>query len=551
LSDATSRVLVFHVVVALIWSLPLALDVRRSLHILQLEEYSNRRFLRWAATRGADGARLFAWLGVLLAATITFVAFSGQRQIVAVLDILWLIPAAAMAASLRPQPAKKPLVYTARIRRLIAGIAGAAIVLAAVVAALWNAAFAHHGSLTTGVGAASGAVAILLLTRTLLVVGGNLLTWPLEEQLRRRYLGDARRRVRRLDPTIIGITGSYGKTTTKELLAAMLRTRFTVANTPESWNTLMGVTRTIRDRLHERDEIFVVEMGAYKRGEIAALCRLTGPPRIGILTGINEQHLERFGGIQNTIRAKYELIEAVQPGGLAVFNAENAYCRDLASRTEHARVVRVGLEPEHGPFEYWAEDVAISRDGTRFTVRHGVDAVPFRTNLLGEHFIINILAATAAAEECGMSLQQVAAAVAAIPPVPHRLQLIPSSSGITTIDDAYSANPDGARAALRVLSQMNGGRRFLVTPGFVELGEREDALNRDLGSLAASSCDILVLVGPRRTQPIREGAVAAGMDAAQIEVVQSVADAHTFLGRMTVAGDTILFENDLPDNYDE
>jgi len=551
LIDASGSVLLLSLIVAILWLLPLGLDVRRSLHMLQLEEYSNRRFLRWAAARDPDRARVWGWLGAFVAVSAAAAALSGQLGLTAALDVVWLVLAGAMARALRPHSAKKPLVYTSRIRRLVVAIAAETLAIAAVIAVLALAAFEHRDAFGALIAAITAPVAVLLLTRTLLVAGGNVLSWPVEERLRQRYMRDARRRVRRLDPKIIGITGSYGKTTTKELLAGVLKTKFEVANTPESWNTLMGVTRTIRERLRESDEIFVVEMGAYRRGEIAALCRLTGPPRIGVLTGINEQHLERFGGIQNTIRAKYELIQAVQPGGLAVFNAENAYCRELAARTTHARIARVGVDPQHGPYELWAEDVSVSREGTRFTLRHGSDAVPFRTRLLGEHFIINVLSAAAVAVECGMSLQQVAAAVAAMPPVAHRLQLMPSSSGITTIDDAYSANPDGARAALRVLQQMNGGRRFLVTPGFVELGDRESELNRDLGSLAASSCDILVLVGPRRTLPIREGALSAGMDAARIEVVQNVAEAHKYLGRTTVSGDTILFENDLPDNYDE
>ncbi|HTE84905.1 MAG TPA: cyanophycin synthetase, partial [Dehalococcoidia bacterium] len=227
------------------------------------------------------------------------------------------------------------------------------------------------------------------------------------------------------------------------------------------------------------------------------------------------------------------------------------YCRTLAAQTTHARVIRVGLQPENGPLDYTADGISVSTAGTRFTCIAGAQTAQFRTSLLGEHFILNVLAATAAAVECGLTLQQISAAVAAMPPVPHRLQLLASASGITTIDDAYSANPDGARAALHVLSQMNDGRRILVTPGFVELGKRELDFNRELGSLARSACDILVLVGARHTIPIRDGALAAGMDPSAIEVVESIGAARGFLQRISRPGDTILFENDLPDNYDE
>jgi UDP-N-acetylmuramoyl-tripeptide--D-alanyl-D-alanine ligase len=538
-------------VTSVAWLLPLGILARRYLHILQLEEYSNRRFLRWTVSPNADPARVWRWRAAALAMLIGLATLLRILPLAAVLLIVWLSPAAIMTLAFWPAPAKKPLIYTSRIRRLIAAIGVVALALAAVAVAITHFALASRDPFGYSVIAPTGVIFSYLVLDAGIVAAGNAAARPIEAGLRQRYINDAKNRVRRLNPRIIGITGSYGKTTTKELLGTILSSRFPTLRTPESWNTLMGVTRAIRERLTAEDEIFVVEMGAYKRGEIRALCELSGPPSIGILTGINEQHLERFGGIQNTIKAKYELIQAVQPGGLAIFNVDNAYCRALAEQTTHARVARVGLSHESGHLDYTARDVSVSADGTRFTCAAGETELNFRTALLGEHFILNVLAATAAAMECGMTLQQIAAAVAAMPPVPHRLQLLPSASGITTIDDAYSANPDGARAALKVLSQMNGGRRILVTPGFVELGNREREFNHELGTLASGSCDLLVLVGARHTEPIRDGAVDAGMNPDVIKVVDSVHAARGFLSEISKSGDTILFENDLPDNYDE
>jgi UDP-N-acetylmuramoyl-tripeptide--D-alanyl-D-alanine ligase len=550
MNGAAAVVLLIHAV-GLFWILALALRARHYLHILQLEEYMNRRFLRWAFSERSGWLRDRRWAGVFEGALIALAAVRNLNLLIGVLALAWILSAAWITKEVWPRPAKKPIVYTARLRRLIiaTGILAIAIWVAALVAAnllLRPSTAAAHYTLAIAV-----PITVLLLLDALVVAGGNLLAQPVEAALRRFYLRDARRRVRRLNPKIVAITGSYGKTTTKELVASILSTRFSTVKTPESWNTLMGVTRAIRERLTEQHEIFVVEMGAYHRGEIAQLCDLSGPPDIGILTGINEQHLERFGGIENTTKAKYELIQAVKPGGVGIFNVDNERVRRLADQTSHVRVLRVGLEPESAPLDYTAEDVSVSPEGTRFTCVAGGQRAQFRTRLLGEHFILNVLCAAAAAVECGMTLQQIAAAVAAMPPVPHRLQLVPSAAGITTIDDAYSANPDGARAALRVLGQMNGGRRILVTPGFVELGDREAEFNHELGTLARSACDILVLVGARHTAPIREGAVDAGMDESQIEVVGSVSAARGFLAGVARPGDTILFENDLPDNYDE
>jgi UDP-N-acetylmuramoyl-tripeptide--D-alanyl-D-alanine ligase len=539
------------ILASIVWLLPLVLLARRYLHILQLEEYDNKRFFRWTLSPNADQARVWRWRAAALAMLIGLAVLLRILPLLAILLIVWLLPAIIMTLAFWPAKAKKPLNYTARIKRLVAATALVALAVAGVVSAITHYALATRDPFADSVITPVGIIFALLVLDAGVVVAGNWIARPVEAALRQRYINDAKRRVRRLNPRIIGITGSYGKTTTKELLGTILSSRFPTFRTPESWNTLMGVTRAIRERLTAQHEIFVVEMGAYKRGEIRALCELTGPLSIGILTGINEQHLERFGGIENTIKAKYELIQAVQPGGLAVFNVDNPYCRALADQTSHARVARVGISSDSDHLDYTARNVAVSTEGTRFTVVAGDQEVSFRTALLGEHFILNVLAATAAAVECGMTLQQIAAAVAAMPPVPHRLQLLPAASGITTIDDAYSANPDGARAALRVLSQMNGGRRILVTPGFIELGNREREFNRELGTLASGSCDLLVLVGARHTEPIRDGAVDAGMSPDSIKVVESVSAARGFLSQVSKPGDTILFENDLPDNYDE
>ena len=544
-------VLALSLAVAAIWLFTIGLSARHQLHMLQLEEYDNLRLARWAGSQHTAAIRPWRWLAFGIAALLVAATLASLSLIAVVLLVLWLVPAILIAIRLRPHPAKKRLAYTQRMRRIIVATLIILFTLSGAVAVL-TFIFAHGGNgLATTLLAPALPVVVLLLLDYRLIIAANLVAHPIEQAVQRRYVKNAHARVRQLSPTLIGITGSFGKTTTKEILATILSTRFRTLKTPESWNTLMGLTRTIRERLDEQHEIFVVEMGAYKRGEIAALCDLTGPLHIGILTGINEQHLERFGGIENTIKAKYEIIQAIQPGGLAIFNVDNAYCRRLAEQTAHARVMRVGLGPESGPLDLTARDIAVSPSGTRFTLMAGGSCVPCRTQLLGEHFILNVLMATAAALECGMTLQQIASAVAATPPVPHRLQILPGPDGITTIDDAYSANPDGARAALKILSRMQSGRRILVTPGFVELGDQEVTLNRSLGEQANAACDILVLVGPRRTAPIREGALSSGMDGDRIHVVSSIIAAREFLASIAKPGDTVLFENDLPDNYDE
>jgi UDP-N-acetylmuramoyl-tripeptide--D-alanyl-D-alanine ligase len=153
--------------------------------------------------------------------------------------------------------------------------------------------------------------------------------------------------------------------------------------------------------------------------------------------------------------------------------------------------------------------------------------------------------------ECGLSLEEIRAAVATLEPVPHRLQLIRGAGGVTVIDDAFNSNPVGARNALEVLAAFNGGQKILVTPGMIELGEREAEENRQLGTLAAEVCDAVILVGQRQTAPLREGLEAAGYPAKKVTTVKNLAEATSRLQEITRPGDTVLFENDLPDTYDE
>jgi UDP-N-acetylmuramoyl-tripeptide--D-alanyl-D-alanine ligase len=292
-------------------------------------------------------------------------------------------------------------------------------------------------------------------------------------------------------------------------------------------------------------------MGAYRPGEIRSLCRLVGP-RLGILTAVGPMHLERFKTIENVARTKYELIESLPPGGLAIFNADNPFCRDLAEKAKQTPDLRVHTYAiDHPEATVTAEDLSVDVQGTRFTARANGETAPFQTSLLGRHNVSNILAATVAALECGLSLEEIRAAVATLEPVPHRLQLLRGAGGVTVIDDAFNSNPIGARNALEVLAAFNGGQKILVTPGMIELGEREAEENRQLGTLAAEVCDAVILVGPLRTAPIRKGLEAAGYPAAKVTTVRNLAEATNRLQEITRPGDTVLFENDLPDTYDE
>jgi UDP-N-acetylmuramoyl-tripeptide--D-alanyl-D-alanine ligase len=245
------------------------------------------------------------------------------------------------------------------------------------------------------------------------------------------------------------------------------------------------------------------------------------------------------------------VIQALPANGLAVFNADNAGCRTLAAQTRHVPIRTYGLEAADGPPDVTAADIRTSTRGTEFTVRAaGHGEARFRSPMLGRHNVANVLAATAVALELGLTLDEIAAAAERLEPVPHRLQLIPGSGGVTVIDDAYNSNPAGARAALAVLSEFPG-RKVLVTPGMVELGALEAERHAEFGRDAAAVCDYVILVGRQRTAAIAAGAQAAGFPPDRLFVVPDLKEATAQLGRLVAAGDVVLFENDLPDQYDE
>jgi UDP-N-acetylmuramoyl-tripeptide--D-alanyl-D-alanine ligase len=296
-------------------------------------------------------------------------------------------------------------------------------------------------------------------------------------------------------------------------------------------------------------------MGAYVEGEIAKICDLTHP-RIGVVVEVGPQHLERFGSLENTAKAKYEIIKALPPDGVGVFNWDNPLVREMyergypQTRLAVSKTVSPDKVPGNGP-RLIASDLQQSLDGLRFTVTdvETGESQPFATVLLGQHNVTNILLATAVAVHEGMSLKDVARRVQQLEPAESRLVRQKTAQGITIINDAYSANPVGAEEALRVLGMHAEGKRLLITPGMVELGPLMEHENRKLGETAAQYASDVILVGTGRTEPIKAGLLDAGFPAEHLQVVDTLAEAVNWYKIQLQAGDTVLFLNDLPETY--
>jgi UDP-N-acetylmuramoyl-tripeptide--D-alanyl-D-alanine ligase len=516
------------------------------LHLLQLEHYELRRLRVWVARRGERLAPRDLVLGAGTAALLVAAFAVDLPALAAAIAAAGLALAAIRARAVLARDQVKPLLFTPRATRLYTTAVALSVLALAVPVVLAALTAPTFGAIVL-VGIAA---ALLLLTPELLGLA-NLAMRPVQHADNARFERRARRRLREVAPLVIGITGSYGKTTTKGCVAQVANLAGPTLPTPASFNSYLGVIRTINENLRPDHRTFVVEMGAYRRGDIAELCRLV-EPRIGILTAIGPAHLERFGTLEQTTLAKGELAEELPADGVFITRADDARCRAAAERAPCP--VRLFSPDPHPEATAWAENARLDEGRSRFdlclreegeTTRHPVSA-----RLLGRHNIANLLAAALAGVELGLAPEQIARALGRVTPPEHRLSpIVNRAAGIVVIDDAYNANPAGAEAALEVLAAHPGKRRVLVTPGMVELGDQEEAENERFGAAAAAVCDLVVLVGEKQSEPIRRGLEAAGFAPDALHTVADSGGAERLLAEASRAGDVILFENDLPDLY--
>jgi UDP-N-acetylmuramoyl-tripeptide--D-alanyl-D-alanine ligase len=541
-------------ITAVIWLVGTWVRVYRQARFYQIEEYMSRRYLRWVFSlreRWLPTRPVMAGLGGIMLGVV----MSEAPGIFLPLLISSLSAIIAVWPSSEGE-VKKGFKPTARAKRML----GAAFVMASFDLALYLFVLSRI-HLPDAAAVRFGVITImglfLFLTAPFILIAGNWLTTPIEAFFRRRFIQRARQVLADVNPVVIGITGSYGKTSTKIYLSHLLNGRFKAYPTPKSYNTMMGVCIAINNDIagNHNIEYFIAEMGAYIPGEIERICDLTHP-HISIVVEVGPQHLERFGSLENIAQAKYEIIKALPPDGVGVFNWDNPYVRAMYERgyPETRLAVSREVDPAHVPANgprFIASEVDESLDGLQFTVtdiKTGEQAL-FVTPLLGLHNVTNVLLATAVAVHEGMPLRDVARRVRSLQPAESRLVRQTNPSGVTVINDAYSANPVGIVHALRVLAMHTTGRRLLITPGMVELGPMMESENRKLGEIAAQHATDVILVGAKQTDPVKAGLVSAGFPAERLQVVDKLADAITWYQSHLTAGDTVLFLNDLPDTY--
>jgi len=476
--------------------------LRRALHVFQLEGYKRPNFLRWVRANPARSR--------------------------------WMSSA----------PAKKPLAMTGRAWRILI-----LSVVVAIVGEIGEWAIAHLvlGGWPADVIAYVVALGLILFFSSHVLVLADIVLAPIQSAINNGYERRARRKLDEIQPTVVGVTGSYGKTSTKFAIEKLVAPQGEVLATPGSYNTTMGVVRTINESLTGNHRFFVVEMGAKQSGDIAEIVEFTRP-QVAVLTAIGPAHLESFGSVDNIRQAKYEIVAGLDADGVAVMNTDNSEVRALADETQRVKVIRYGLEVDGGP-HLTARDIEITPEGTSFTIvdTRTNDMAQVQTSLLGRHSIGNLLGAAAVALEAGRSLTELVGPIRRLTAVEHRLQIIKGAGGVTVIDDAFNSNPDGAAAALEVVDAMTASPKIVVTPGMIELGPLQAEANERLGEHAGRVADTLIVVARVNRDALVAGATRGR---AQVITVDTLADAQEAMKPFMTPGAVVLFENDLPDQYE-
>ena len=527
----------FYIVGAAAAAVTALFALTRQIHMFQQNSYYPSRYMGWLKTAGFWRA-LGAGLLTVGCGALLWVAgplpFCGGCLLMGLARIPFAVSGQKKAI--------KPLVFTARVKRMYVTAAllfTALILLAAFLPGLSQKILIH---LILVLGWCTPSVLLIVFC----------CNQPVEKGVARWYVNDAKRILRDCrDLKVIGVTGSYGKTSTKYILGRLLSERYNTVITPESYNTPMGVVRTVREKLKPGTQIFVAEMGAKNVGDIREICEIADPA-IGVITSIGPQHLETFGSIENVAKTKFELADHVlAKHGTVFLNTDNPYIAEKSENIPEASQITYGIRPDkNAPApDFYADSLTYGRNGSQFEIVGDGRRIPVTTRLLGRHSVLNILAAAAVGFHLGLTDSEVKYAVSQLKPVAHRLELKPFLNGAVLIDDAYNANPEGCLEAVRVLGSFEGLKKIIVTPGLVELGEKEYDCNYQLGLAAGKTCDVVILVGEKRAVPMADAVATLDFPKENLHIVKSFAEAMELLRRIADKNSAVLFENDLPDNY--
>jgi UDP-N-acetylmuramoyl-tripeptide--D-alanyl-D-alanine ligase len=368
---------------------------------------------------------------------------------------------------------------------------------------------------------------------------------------------------------VIGITGSYGKTSMKEVLFSILSREFNVVKTEKNYNTEIGISTTILKKLDKQTDIFIAEMGEYVKGDVKKLCKIAQPD-ISIITGINEAHLERYKTMENAISTKFEIVEYATKNAVVALNADDdlilqnydKYVRNnvlifYSSSIDNAKAKRslffdLNIKKDEKEQMLQIRNYEFHQDGSgqSFEIYKnewslGVVKIPH----LAQYIIGNILCAVSIAKLLGMSDTKIRLGISILKPVEHRLETKILNNNILLIDDTYNGNSHGIKEGLSILRKFKNRRKVYVTPGLVETGYLEKEIHFEIGKLIAQSADIVVLISNSVTNFILEGLFSANFSKDKIFIYPNSKFVYSKILKSLEPKDVVLMQNDWSDNY--
>ncbi len=518
------------------YSIYFFLKTKRSLHMLQQNRYNRgNKYLKWIK----DNLKKNYFNLELIVLLFPFFFFLENALVGILFNTLYFVFISIALYKNKKEQKKVPLNVTGRVKRLYFTTVLLYIIvifLSSLVACKSNV-----FSLTF--------LAILMYFNNIVVVLANIINMPIENAVNQYFRHKAQTKLKNFNHLdVIGITGSYGKTSSKNILNDVLSIKYNVMPTPKNYNTPTGLMITINEYLDKFNDYFIAEMGACKTKEIKELCDLVHP-KYGILTKIGVAHLETFGSEENIKKTKFELIESLPSDGIGILNADDSNQVNYELQND-CKIIWIGIENTK-KCDIYAENIKLSCEGTTFDChfKGKKGKVTFTTKLLGKANIYNILAAIALGNALGLTENELKLGVKKVQPVEHRLQL-KRYYDMYLIDDAYNANPEGAKMALDVLNLMPG-KKIVISSGMIELGSSSEKLNKELGHYMANVVDIAILIGERQTKPIQEGLLEKKFKKKDIIVFNDIGEAFSYVQQIKEKDAYILLQSDLPDAFNE
>ncbi len=547
----TTENFILLVVFALVNTTLLCYIARKFMQITQQSGYVNSEYRKWVRRR--ENVYIVRLGMVVMLSVLSYLIFSiafsfGNADWVAPCGFaFYLVFVVVYILSDMSRKSKTPLVMTSRVIRLYATFALLTLIfnfaLLCGLAALG--ALVYTNDILFRVRFCP--MTVTPLTVPVFVSVANALNSPAERAISRKYVQKCKETLAARDDLIkIGVTGSYGKTSVKEILRTILSEKYNVLVTPFSYNTPLGICRAVK-KLDDTYDVFIAEMGARHEGDIRELCDIVNPT-FGVINGIVEQHLETFQSLEKIKKTKFELVDRLREnGGSVVITCDNENTLSMLGELGGVSVTLAGLDTSYSP-EVYAENVKLTRDGTEFTLCFKDGKYECYCPLYGRHNVSNVVLAAAMAEKLGLTHGEIVAGIARLKPIKHRLEVSFPDNGVTVIDDSYNSNVDGTKAAVEVMNSF-AGRKIIVTPGMVELGRIENRENYEFGRRLASVVDKAVLVGSHGAYSIRDGLLSEGFPLENIFMAKDLNDAMAHYRKTYEKGDVVLFENDLPDKF--